>query len=162
MKLHRYTIFPMLALALLIAILIWQPVTAMQTNAQGQVIELTIEASGSQLPAHPMKVQVREGEVSTTTMHKPGNRHYQYMIRAQRLAPSNLRAAARHIASPLLISIRIDSSEDGKTWRLHSHANFTSTLGSTLGLEFSDMEKSTNLIVSSRLVPEVEHQMRKM
>lgn len=162
MKLHHYTVFAMFVLAFFTAALILQPVTAKQTNAQGQVIELTIDASGSQLPQHPIKVQVHEGEVSTMTLHKPGQLHYQYMIRAQRPAPSSLRAAARQIAAPLLISIRIDSSEDGQTWLLHSHANLTTTLGSTFAAEFSDMDKSTNLIVSSRLVSEAEHLARKM
>ena len=162
MKLHHYTVFALFIFAAALTLFALQPVTAMQTNAQGQVIELTIDASGSNLPAHPIKVQVHEGEVSTMMLHKPGQMHYQYMIRAERPASGSLPAASRQIASPLAMSIRIDASEDGKTWLLQTHANLITTLGSTVAAEFSDMDKSTNLIVSSRLVSDAEHRARKL
>lgn len=157
MKPHHYTAF---ALALLLFVL--QPVPAKQVNAQGQMIELNIHASVSNFAVLPFKVRVRDGEVSTMTMHKPGQTHYQYMIRTQRLALSGLSQETSKIPSPLAISIRIDTSDDGKTWLLHTHTNFIATLGTTVAAEVSDLEKSTNLVVSSRLVSDAEHQTRKM
>lgn len=153
MKSHHYTV-----VAFFLLLFVLQPVPARQSE-QGPVFELQISASGSHLAGlQPLKVQVHEGQMSTITMHQPGQRHYQYMIRAHRPVPDSLHLATAHIASPLAISIRIDTSDDGKAWLLQTHANVIATLGSTVATELSDAEKSTSLIVSSRLVSDAEHQ----
>lgn len=142
---------PLFAFALLLCVLL--PATATPPAAPGQMIELNIVASSSTFGEHPLTVQVREGESRMITLHAPGQAYYQYMIRAQRPALDSLAPVARKIPNPLAVSIRVDASDEGKTWKLQTHANLLTTLGSTVSAEISDTEKSTSLLVSSRLLP---------
>ena len=141
---------PIFAFLLLLIVLL--PATATTPTKQGRMIELKFETSSSSFDAQPIVVQVREGEASMLKVYLPGKAYYQYTVHAQQPALDSLPFIAQKMPHPLMVSIRVDTSIDGKTWTLQTQAKVLTSLGSATSIEMSDTEKATSLLLSSRLL----------
>lgn len=154
----KYLDYKILAFAfMLICLLCFFPAPAKQNTGNGDWLALEITASGSNIAEHAVKLKVREGEVTNLKWRHSDKEQYQYLIHAHRPKVDYLPMAARKVQQPLVISIRIDRSEDGQVWQLQTQANLTASIGTTVSAEFSDVDKSTQLIVSSQLLAAAEH-----
>jgi hypothetical protein len=141
---------PIFAFALLLLVLL--PATATTPTEQGRMIELDFVASSSIFEGQPVTVKVREGEASMLKVYLPGKGYFQYTVHAQQPALDSLPSMAQKMPQPLMVSIRVDTSMDGKTWTLQTQSKVLTSLGSTLSIEMSDIEKATSLLLSSRLL----------
>ncbi len=144
---------PIFAFALLLLALL--PATASTPTEQGRMIELNFVASSNNFDGQPVTVKLREGEASMLKVYLPGKAYYQYTVHAQQPALDSLPLIAQKMPQPLMVSIRVDTSIDGKTWTLQSQAKVLTSLGSAMSIEMSDTEKATSLQLSSRLLGDV-------
>ncbi len=119
---------------------------------QARMIELQFSVASSTFGELPATVQVREGEASMLTLHRPDEGYFQYTVHAQQASADSLPALAKKISAPLMVSIRVDTSTDGKTWMLQTQARVLAWLGGVVSVELSDTEKSTSLFLSARLL----------